>query len=237
MKNLFAKIFFIFAFILNFIPAVYAGGQLSVTSVTFDNSAAFLSINSAELEDYQPDSKTVLHINPETNRLYFDLSNANLKCNNQYLAIKSDYINEINVYPSPENFNSVRVEIAYNQGFNPKSIHLKKSGNTLFVQFKYPGINNYYFQGISSDTAAPQTSYDNTQIQIKVPDTSTNVNLLGQINASFNQNSANDEYVFTDKNILLKTKYSGAPELAFRCTYAGDSGTYAAEQIRTAGPV
>ena len=45
MKKLFAKFIFIFAFILCFALNVFAAGDLNITSVVYDNSASFLSIN------------------------------------------------------------------------------------------------------------------------------------------------------------------------------------------------
>lgn len=202
MRNLFIKIFLFFAFILSFITCADAAGMLNINSVTFDNSASFISINSKDINDFSFSQKPEIKSIEGENTVYFDIPSAIMECASQNLIIKSSDISQVNVFQYSQNPDIVRVQISYKDNFNPQNIKLKKVGNTLFVQFKYPSINNYYFQSVSQDSNV-QSFVEQTEIQTKVPEQS----LFGQINNSFGGDYKTDKFSIIDKNLLLKTKY------------------------------
>ena len=182
IKNL-IKLFLIFAFILFGAIRSFAEGQIEINSVTFDNSAAFVSINSFDLEDYNFNSVPKFEKIEGENTVYFDIPSAKMTCAEKRFVLNSPEINAVNIYQNPNNPDNVRVEISYNEGYNPANIRLKKAGNTILIQFKYPAINNYYFQTIMQDL--PVSPYiEQTNFQMKVPQADNSI--LGQINSSFN---------------------------------------------------
>ena len=54
MKNIFIKLLCLIAFILVFVSNTFAA-DLGITSVTYDNSSSFLTINSLDNDDFRPD--------------------------------------------------------------------------------------------------------------------------------------------------------------------------------------
>ena len=147
MRNVFKKILYFLAFILCFISNVYAA-ELNISSITYDNSSAFLSINSHDNDDFKFQTPPKLHIDEEENKAYFDIESAVLRCPQQDLVISSDSISQIAVKQFSTNPNVVRVVVRYNEGFTPKSIQLRKIDSTIFVRFRHPQIQNYYFQQV-----------------------------------------------------------------------------------------
>ena len=205
MKNFLLKLFCIFAFILCFVSSSFAAGDISFSSVTYDNSASFLVLNSFDNELYSFDSKPVLHIDSDNNIVYFDIQNAVLNCPNKDMVIKSKEINEIIVAQYSLSPHIVRVKIFYNADFNPKNIALKLVGNSVFVEFKRPSMGNYYFQNIYTESK-PSEIYETTEIQDKI--TAMHSDLLGQINSAFNALSSDESnFVLTKHNLYLPTKY------------------------------
>ena len=145
MKNICIKLLCIFAFILSFISTAFAA-DFNITSVTYDNSSAFLTINTFDNEEAKFSTSPKLYIVPEEQKAYFDIDSALLKCPAQELVVNSPGVNQIAVKQFSQNPDVVRVLIRYNEGYNPKNIQLKKLNNTLFVWFRQPQVQNYYFQ-------------------------------------------------------------------------------------------
>ncbi|MGN0031047.1 MAG: N-acetylmuramoyl-L-alanine amidase [Candidatus Gastranaerophilaceae bacterium] len=207
MKNIFGKALLIFAFILLTAIRVFAA-DLNITSVTYDNSSAFLSINTFDNEDYSFSASPKLYIVEDENKAYFDISSAVLKCPAQDLVLTSAGIKEIMVKQFSTNPNIVRVVIYYNEGFNPNDIQLRKLNNTLFVRFNHPQLQNYYFQHVyAENSGSVKPVYENINIQSPVLASQNNV--LNQINSAFNIGNSPDaqNYVLTKKDLILPTKY------------------------------
>ena len=203
IKNI-IKLFFIFAFILFGGIKSFAEGQIEISSVIYDNSASLVSLNSFNLEDYSFNFVPKFEKIEGENTVYFEIPSAKMTCSEKKFVLNSSEINAVNVYQSPINSDNVRVEISYNEGYNPANIRIKKAGNTLFIQFKYPSINNYYFQTIMQDLpVAPY--YEQTNFQMKVPQKDNNI--LSQINSSFNIGQNSQNYNLIDKQLNLVTKY------------------------------
>lgn len=201
--KIFLKLLILFAFILLSIINVFADENFNINSVTLDNSFSFATLNSNNLDNFNFVTPKLNKIQDE-NKVFFDIPNAILNCATQDFIINSDEINAIKIFQFSNDPNITRVEISYNEGFKPSNIRIKKAGNTIFIQFKYPGINNYYFQPVMQDLpVAPY--FEDSKIQIKVPQKDNSI--LGQINSSFNSNATEQNYVLTDKNIALVTKY------------------------------
>ncbi len=207
MKNFWQKILFIIAFILCFIPGVFAVGEMNITSVTFDNSSSFLSINSFDNEEFTFSAQPKLYIVEDEKKAYFDINSAVLKCPPQDLVIDSPNIKQIMVKQFSLNPNVVRVVIFYNQGFTPNNIQLRKVNNTLFVRFKFPQLSNFYFQQIYADAVSAVSSfYENIGIQIPV--IASNNDLLTQINSAFNLGTTEDvNFILSKKDLVLPTRY------------------------------
>ncbi len=208
MKNLFVKLLCVFAFILFMALNVFAAGDLNITSVTYDNSAAFLSINSFDNETYEFGSKPKLYIVEDENKAYFDINSAILKCPAQDLVLSSDGIKEIMVKQFSTNPNIVRVVINYNEGFNPNNIQLRRLNNTLFVRFNHPQLQNYYFQHTYSDLAdSVKPVYE--ALTIQTPVLASENNVLSQINSAFNLGATTEEqnYILTKKDLILPNNY------------------------------
>ena len=207
MKNIFGKALLIFAFILLTAIKVFAA-DLNITSVTYDNSSAFLSINTFDNEDYSFSASPKLYIVEDENKAYFDINSAVLKCPAQNLVLTSAGIKEIMVKQFSTNPNIVRVVIYYNEGFNPNDIQLRKLNNTLFVRFNHPQLQNYYFQHVYAEkSASVKPVFEN--INIQTPVLASQNNVLNQINSAFNIANSLDvqNYVLTKKDLILPTKY------------------------------
>lgn len=205
MKNIFIKFFCVLAFILCFAGRVLAGEDLGITSVIYDNSSSFVSINSFDNDDYAFTQQPKLHIVADEHKAYFDINSAVLKCPMQDLVINSSDIQEVVVSQFSTNPKVVRVVISYKDNFNPNSIQLKKLNNTLFIRFKNPVMNNFYFQPVYSESAVEE-HFEPASIEIPVPVNSDSV--LGQINSAFNPDAnSGKEYILTKKDSLMRSEY------------------------------
>ena len=204
MKNIFIKILLIFAFILNFAFLPSNAESLGISSVTFDNSGSFLSINSPDNMDYQIEPAQIMNVE-EDNEAYFELQPARLNNGNKNYLINTDEINEIGISQVSTTPDIVRVSIKYKQGYNPQNITLHRLNNTLFVRFKKTQMTNYYFQEVYKESGTIPV-YENINVQQKL---SSQKNVLGEINSAFTQDKPSDEndFVLSTKNLYLKTKY------------------------------
>lgn len=204
MKNIFIKILLIFAFILNFAFLPSNAESLGISSVTFDNSGSFLSINSPDNMDYQIEPAQIMNVE-EDNEAYFELQPARLNNGNKNYLINTDEINEIGISQVSTTPDIVRITIKYKQGYNPQNITLHRLNNTLFVRFKKTQMTNYYFQEVYKESGTIPV-YENINVQQKL---SSQKNVLGEINSAFTQDEPSDEndFVLSTKNLYLKTKY------------------------------
>lgn len=204
MKNIFIKILLIFTFILNltFLP-VFAE-SLGISSVSFDNSGSFMSINSPDILDY-PLEKTQIMLVEEDNEVYFDLQPARLNGSNKNYFIDTNEIREISVSQVSQTPDIVRISIHCKEGYNPQNISIKRLNNTLFVKFKNPSLTNYYFQEVYKESGTT-TVYETVNIAQKL---SAQKNVLGEINSAFttSQNNDTDNFVLSKKDLTLKSKY------------------------------
>ena len=204
MKNIFIKILLIFTFILNltFLP-VFAE-SLGISSVSFDNSGSFMSINSPDILDY-PLEKTQIMLVEEDNEVYFDLQPARLNGSNKNYFIDTNEIREISVSQVSQTPDIVRISIHCKEGYNPQNISIKRLNNTLFVKFKNPSLTNYYFQEVYKESGTTPV-YETVNIAQKL---SAQKNVLGEINSAFttSQNNDTDNFVLSKKDLTLKSKY------------------------------
>lgn len=205
MKNFFVKLLFLFAFILTFAVNTFAAGDLGITSVVYDNSSALVAINSFDSEPFTQQAPPKLFIVEDEHKAYFDINSAILKCPRQDLVINSSDIQEVLASQFSTNPNIVRFVISYKDGFNPRNIQLKVLNNTLFISFRHPSMENFYFQHIYSEANIDEL-FEPASIQIPVPVTSDNV--LGQINSAFNTADSQDRgYILVKKDLQMKSKY------------------------------
>ncbi len=205
MKNFFVKLLFLFAFILTFAVNTFAAGDLGITSVVYDNSSALVAINSFDSEPFTQQAPPKLFIVEDEHKAYFDINSAILKCPRQDLVINSSDIQEVVASQFSTNPNIVRFVISYKDGFNPRNIQLKVLNNTLFISFRHPSMENFYFQHIYSEANIDEL-FEPASIQIPVPVTSDNV--LGQINSAFNTADSQDRgYILVKKDLQMKSKY------------------------------
>lgn len=206
MKNIFKKLLCIFTFILCFASCTFAGENLGINSVTFDNSSSIISINSFDNDNFSFSTQPKLYILQDENKAYFDINPAVLKCPVQDLVMQYGDIKEVVVSQFSTNPNVVRVVISYNQGFNPNNILLKRLNNTLLLVLKQPTVSNYYFQQVYNDMRKSDT-FENPGTQF--PINAGNSSLLGQINSAFNLGATTDDknYVLAKKDLLLNSKF------------------------------
>lgn len=207
MKNFFIKLLCIFAFILSFSGLTNAA-DLNISSVTFDNSATFMAINSQDNDDNFVSAGIKLNSIPDEKKVYFDIPAAILRCAAQDLVIQNSDIKEVLVKQFSANPNVVRVVIYYNDGYNPSNIQLKRLNNSLFVRFGNTQIQNFYFQQVYNDISANVNKlYETTGIQ--VPVTVNNNNLINQINSAFKLGDTTEDknYILSKKDLSLPTKY------------------------------
>lgn len=204
MKNIFFKLLIIFTFILSFIPVSFA--EPVITSVVYDNSSSFLVLGANENEVFSLSKNPKLVVNQTENKAYFDIEDVVLKSSVQDLVLNSSEIKEILIRQISTNPNTVRVNISYNQGYNPYNIQLKKLGNSLFIRFKNPVISNYYFQQVYGESSIAEF-YE--PINIQTPVTAGDNSVLGQINSAFNlgQTTNDKNYILASKNLVLQSKY------------------------------
>ena len=205
MKSFITKFLYIFAFILCFASSVFAA-DLNINSITYDNSSAFLSINSFDIEDFKFANPPKITIDSDENKAYFDLESAVLRCPQQDLVINSPEISQIAVKQFSTDPNIVRVVIRYNDDFNPKTIQLRKVNSTLFVRFKHPSVQNYYFQQVYTDISNNINKlYESVSIQIPVKVVKNN--LMSQINSAFNVGDEEVDYILNKKDLVMPTRY------------------------------
>jgi N-acetylmuramoyl-L-alanine amidase len=208
MKKFLVNLLLIFTFILVFVGKVVASEDFNITSVTYDNSSSFLSINSTDSTDYEFSAIPKLYIVESEKKAYFDINTSILKCSARDLVVSTSEIKEVMVKQFSTNPNIVRVVIYYNDGYNPKNIQLRRINNTLFVRFKQTQIQNYYFQQVYGDLASRITRvYENSGIQ--TPVLASDTNMLNQINSAFKLGETTDDknYILNKKEIILPTKY------------------------------
>ncbi len=206
MKNIFIKLLCIFTFILCFAVNVFAA-DFNITSVTYDNSSSFLAINTFDNEDTNFSVTPKIYVIEDEQKAYFDINSAILKCPAQELVVNSPGINQIAVKQFSTNPDIVRILIKYNEGYNPKNIQLRKLNNTLFVWFRQPQVQNYYFQQIYGEILSDITRFYES-ISIQIPVLSNQNNVMNQINSAFNiATNSEPEFVLTKKDIILPTKY------------------------------
>ncbi len=204
MKFITKWLFFIGFFLISCLCS-FAQESINISSVILDNSINFISINSMDLSNYNLNSLNKLQKKSDENTVYFDIQDAVLNCSTQNFEILSSDISEINIFQLSREPDVVRIEISYNNNFKTNNIRVKKIGNSIIVQFKYPTIKNYYFQTIMQDLPIPPY-FEKTKIQYKVPNKSEK-SLLGQINSSFNSDTNNNDYILADKTLNLITKF------------------------------
>ncbi len=224
MKNIFIKILLIFTFILYFAFSPSNAESLGISSVTFDNSGSFLSINSPDNMDYQIEPAQIMNVE-EDNEAYFEIQPARLNNGNKNYLINTDEINEIGISQISTTPDIVRVSIKYKQGYNPQNITLHRINNTLFVRFKKTQMTNYYFQEVYKESGTIPV-YENINVQQKL---SSQKNVLGEINSAFTQDKPSDEndIVLSTKNLYLKTKYYiNSVTLKGNTPILNGSGTY-----------
>jgi len=205
MKNIFIKLFCIFAFILCFASTAFAS-VLNINSAVYDDSASMLVINSTDNDEFNFSIKPKLIIMSEENKAYFDIANTHLK-SAQDIVVNSPQINEIIIKQLSEPSDTVRVQISYNEEFNPKNIQLKKLDNTLFVRFKTTQSQNFYFQHIYTDVLSSVPKfYEPLTVQSPVVATQ---DLLSQINSAFKLGATTEDknYILAKKDLILPTKY------------------------------
>ena len=206
MNNIFIKILLIFSFILNLsiIPAF--AQSIGISSVSFDNSGAFMSVNSMDNLEYSLEKTQIMNVE-EDNEAYFELQPARLNNGNKSYLINSSEVEEISINQISTTPDIVRISIKYKQGYNPQNITVQRLNNTLFVRFKKTVMTNYYFQGIYKESGTTPV-IEKINIQQKI---SAQKNIIGEINSAFTANSENNNeeqnYILSPKDMLLKTKY------------------------------
>ena len=207
MKKFFLNFICIIAFILCFAGKVLAA-NIDITSVVYDNSASFLTINTKASDDITFQTVPKLIIDQEGHKAYFDIDSAMLQTSAQDLVITSSDIKEILVKQISESPDIVRVTISYKESYNPKNIQLKVLGNTLFVRFATAQIQNYYFQQVYTDAVSTIGKFY-TPIGMQVPLQIARDDIVSQINAAFQLGATTEDknYVLTKKELLLASKY------------------------------
>ena len=205
MKKIFFSICVIFAFILCFALNAFAQGTIYVSSVNYDNSSSFLTLNSVDVADVKFDSKPVKTVLASDNKVLLDIPNTYINFSEKNLLIKSKDINEINIKQLSKSPEVVRITVGYNPPYNPNNISLKKAGNVLFVSFSRPFMSNYYFQNVYSEIK-PAQYFENIEIQDKV--SSSDSSPLSQINSAFNALDEDERnFIYVKNNILMMSKY------------------------------
>ena len=203
MKKFFLKLILILSFILNLsIQPVFAN-FLDISSVTFDNSGAIISLNSTDNLNYPLESKPVIVADEESKTVYFDLQPARIKSDKSYI-IDSNEIFEVSFKQISSTPDIVRVILKYKESYNPQNISLKRLHNTIFIKLKNPVISNYYFQETYKESVINEI-FEKIYIQEKIRSQN---NIVSEINSAFSsmQQANDDNYILAAKNLLLKTK-------------------------------
>ncbi len=207
MKSFVTKFLYILAFILCFASNVLAA-DLNINSINYDNSSAFLVINSFDIEDFKFTNPPKLTIDQDENKAYFDIESAILRCPQQDLVVSSNDISQIAVKQFSTEPNVVRVVIRYNDSFDPKTIQLRKVNSTLFVRFKHPSVQSYYFQQIYSDISSNINKFYES-ISIQIPVKVVKNNIMSQINSAFNSTGEDEvDYILNKKDLVMPTRYN-----------------------------
>lgn len=204
MKNIFIKLLLIFSFILNLSIIPVFAQSLGISSISFDNSGAFMSVNSTDNLEYMLEKTQIMNVE-EDNEAYFELQPARLNNGNKSYLINSNEIEEISIAQASTTPDIVRVSLKYKQGYNPQNITVQRLNNTLFVRFKKTVMTNYYFQEIYKESGTVPL-IEKINIQQKI---SSQKNIIGEINSAFTSNTEfdNQNYILSAKNLLLKSKY------------------------------
>lgn len=207
MKHFIIKFLCVIAFILCFVGNVFAA-DFGITSVVYDDSTSFLSINSNDNSEYKFSEVPKLYVVQQDHKAYFDINPAELKIPAQDLVINSSNIKEVLVKQHSVEPNVVRVTMLYNDGFNPKNIQLKRLNNSLFVRFSTAQIQSYYFQHVYTDAMSSVKDFLETS-SIQVPLQITNNSIISQINSAFQLGATTEEknYILTRKELFLQSKY------------------------------
>lgn len=207
MKHFIIKFLCVIAFILCFVGNVFAA-DFGITSVVYDDSTSFLSINSNDNSEYKFSEVPKLYVVQQDHKAYFDINPAELKIPAQDLVINSSNIKEVLVKQHSVEPNVVRVTMLYNDGFNPKNIQLKLLNNSLFVRFSTAQIQSYYFQHVYTDAMSSVKDFLETS-SIQVPLQITNNSIISQINSAFQLGATTEEknYILTRKELFLQSKY------------------------------
>lgn len=207
MKKILINLLCILAFILCFAGNIFAAEDLNITSVLYDNSSSFFSINSYDNEDFTFSAQPKLYIVEEEQKVYFDINSAVLKCPPQDLVLTSPYIKEVIVKQFSTNPNIVRVVIYYKDGYNPKNIHLKKLNSSLYVVFSQIKMQNFYFHHMYSDVISGVTRfYEPITIQSPVLAQSS---VVSQINSAFKLGATTEDqnFILMKRDLTLQTNY------------------------------
>ena len=204
LKNTFKILLFIFIFILNMYFCPGNAQYLEFSSVSFDNSGSLITLNSKDNLDYPFDSAVKLSVDEDKKEAYFDIQPARINADKSYV-VDSNEIEEISITQISTNPDIVRTVINYKENFNPKDIAIKRLHNTVFINLKKTVISNYYFQDVYKESPITQVD-EKINIQQKIQ---TQKNILGEINSAFTNSSPseNENYVLSQKNLILKTKY------------------------------
>ncbi len=200
MKSIFIKIICLFTFILTLTTGAFAQA-LNINSVIYDDSGAFLTLNSFDNNEYNFEQKPQIYIDEDGKKAYFDLTPAILSCPVQNIVLNNSAIEQVTVSQSAQE--TVRVAFSYSEGYNPKNVQLKKINNSLFLQFRKPVINNYYFQGVYLEHK------DNVlfeSIGIQTPVQVSGNSIIGQINSAFDIDTTKN-FVLVKKSLALQSKY------------------------------
>ena len=207
MKRFIINFLCVIAFILCFVGNVFAT-DFGITSVVYDDSMSFLSINSNDNGEYMFNEVPKLYVDQQEHKAYFDINPAELKIPAQDLIINSNNIKEVLVKQHSVEPNVVRVTMSYNDGFNPKNIQLKRLNNSLFVRFSTAQIQNYYFQHVYTDAMSSVGEFLETS-GIQIPLQIANNSIISQINSAFQLGATTEEknYILTKKELFLQSKY------------------------------
>lgn len=202
MKNFFIRIILILAFILNITTNSAFSQFLEMSSVSFDNSGAFILLNSTDNMDYNI-SKSNMKIDEQKKEVYFEIQPARINSDKSY-NIDSNDIQEFMIEQVSTNPDIIGAKIVYKNNFNPNNIKIKRLNNSIFISLKNPTMLNYYFQDIYRETQA-NTVDEKIIIQEKIQ---SHKNIIGEINSAFlNQTTSDENYIFAQKNLILKSKY------------------------------
>ena len=127
MKKFFLNFICIIAFILCFAGKVLAA-NIDITSVVYDNSASFLTINTKASDDITFQTVPKLIIDQEGHKAYFDIDSAMLQTSAQDLVITSSDIKEILVKQISE---SPDIVLSYSAGSFPYFYQLSGPGGGM----------------------------------------------------------------------------------------------------------